>query len=92
MPKSKQISSKTPLSQTVYNSSILAGKGAKMNKQDVKNLVDGMPDGMDVDDYLVELINRALFVERRAIIDAIEAWDADKGVSLLVAVINRRGT
>ena len=63
-----------------------------MNKQDVKNLVDGMPQGMDVDDYLVELINRALFVERRAIIDAIEAWDADKGVSLLVAVINRRGT
>ena len=61
-----------------------------MNKQDVKNLVDGMPDGMEVDDYLLELINRALFVERRAIIDAIQAWDEANGVPL-VAVIRQRG-
>jgi hypothetical protein len=44
-----------------------------MNKQDVKNLVDGMPQGMDVDDYLVELVNRALFVERERCIEACEA-------------------
>ena len=62
-----------------------------MNKQDVKNLVDGMPDGMEVDDYLLELINRALFVERRAIIDAIQALDEANGVPLLVAVIRQRG-
>ena len=43
-----------------------------MNKQDVKNLVDGMPQGMDVDDYLVELVNRALFVERERCIEACE--------------------
>ena len=61
-----------------------------MNKQDVKNLVDGMPDGMEVDDYLLELINRALFVERRAIIDAIQNWDEANGVPL-VAVIRQRG-
>jgi hypothetical protein len=36
----------------------LQAGGEKMNKQDVKNLVD-MPQGMDVDDYLVELVNRA---------------------------------
>ena len=62
-----------------------------MNKQDVKNLVDRMPDGMEVDDYLLELINRALFVERREIIDAIQAWDEANGVPLLVAVIRQRG-
>ena len=43
-----------------------------MNKQDVKNLVDGMPQSMDVDDYLVELVNRALFVERERCIETCE--------------------
>jgi hypothetical protein len=51
----------------------LQAGGEKMNKQDVKNLVDGMPQGMDVDDYLVELVNRALFVERERCIEACEA-------------------
>jgi hypothetical protein len=50
----------------------LQAGGEKMNKQDVKNLVDGMPQGMDVDDYLVELVNRALFVERERCIEACE--------------------
>ena len=50
-----------------------------MNKAQVKNIIDGMPDGMEVDDYLVELVNRSLFAERHAIVDQIlaytENWD-----------------
>jgi hypothetical protein len=40
-----------------------------------------MPDGMDVDDYLLELVNRALYSERNSIIfeieDNIENWDKE---------------
>ena len=50
-----------------------------MNKAQVKNIIDGMPDGMDIDDYLVELVNRSLFAERHAIVGQIlaytENWD-----------------
>ena len=50
-----------------------------MNKAAVKSIIDGMPDGMDIDDYLVELVNRALFAERHAIVQQIlaytENWD-----------------
>lgn len=50
-----------------------------MNKAAVKNLIDGMPDGLEVDDYLVELVNRALFAERHAITQQVltytENWD-----------------
>jgi len=53
--------------------------GVEMNKAQVKNIIDGMPDGMDIDDYLVELVNRSLFAERHAIIQQIlaytENWD-----------------
>ena len=45
-----------------------------MNKAQVKNIIDGMPDGMDIDDYLVELVNRSLFAERHAIIQQILAY------------------
>ena len=52
-----------------------------MNKQQLKNIIDGMPDGMEVDDYLLELVNRALFSQRISIIfeieDNIEKWDKE---------------
>ena len=52
-----------------------------MDKQQLKNIIDGMPDGMDVDDYLLELVNRALYSERNSIIfeieDNIANWDKE---------------
>lgn len=37
-----------------------------MTKDEVAQIVQEMPDGMDVDDYLVELVNRAIAIEREA--------------------------
>ena len=58
---------------------LLRKGGVEMNKAQVKNIIDGMPDGMEVDDYLVELVNRALFAERHAITEQVltytEGWD-----------------
>jgi len=52
-----------------------------MTKDEVKKIIDSMPQGMDVDDYLVEVVNRALFLERRAILNQIQSdidhWDKD---------------
>lgn len=52
-----------------------------MTKDELAKIIDGMPDGMDVDDYLLEVVNRALFSERRAILIQIqkdtEDWDRD---------------
>jgi len=60
---------------------LLSKGGGEMDKQQLKNIIDGMPDGMDVDDYLLELVNRALFSERNSIIfeieDNIEKWDKE---------------
>ena len=41
-----------------------------MTKDDVAEIVKSMPQGMDVNDYLVELVNRAVEIERDACIDA----------------------
>jgi len=53
--------------------------GGAMTKDDVQKIVHGMPDGMNVNDYLTELVNRALYLERqrlRGIIeDEIKGWD-----------------
>ena len=38
-----------------------------MTKDEVAKIVEGMPDGMDVDDYLVELVNRAIYLEREKV-------------------------
>lgn len=68
-----------------------------MNKAELAKIVDGMPQGMDIDDYLVELVNRALFFERGACIQAIETrvadWDKDYREAALEAaeVIRERG-
>jgi len=60
---------------------LLSKGGGEMNKQQLKNIIDGMPDGMEVDDYLLELVNRALFSQRISIIfeieDNIEKWDKE---------------
>jgi len=52
-----------------------------MTKDEVKKIIDSMPQGMDVDDYLLEVVNRALFSERNSIIfeieDNIENWDKE---------------
>jgi len=52
-----------------------------MTKDELAKIIDGMPDGMDVDDYLLELVNRALFSQRISIIfeieDNIENWDKE---------------
>jgi hypothetical protein len=52
-----------------------------MTKDEVKKIIDSMPQGMDVDDYLLEVVNRALFSERNSIIfeieDNIEKWDKE---------------
>ena len=37
-----------------------------MTKDEVAQIVHGMPEGMHIDDYLVELVNRAVAVEREA--------------------------
>lgn len=61
-----------------------------MNKQKLANIVDGMPQGMDIDDYLLELVTRALFVERREIMDAIEdhiaGWNKERRAIVLEAM------
>ncbi len=68
-----------------------------MNKQKLANIVDGMPQGMDIDDYLLELITRALFIERKEISDAIEdhiaPWDKERRqiVYEVMQVISARG-
>jgi uncharacterized protein YeeX (DUF496 family) len=52
-----------------------------MTKDEVKKIIDSMPQGMDVDDYLVEVVNRALFLERqqirKEIAHNIRDWDKD---------------
>ena len=35
-----------------------------MTKEEIAELIDKMPQGMDVNDYIHELVNRALAVER----------------------------
>lgn len=68
-----------------------------MTKDELKQIVDGMPQGMDIDDFLLELVNRALFVERQECIKAVEAkvedWDKDCKEAALEAIeaINERG-
>jgi hypothetical protein len=39
-----------------------------MTKDEVKKIIDSMPQGMDVDDFMVEVVNRALYLERWAIL------------------------
>jgi hypothetical protein len=60
---------------------LLSKGGGEMDKQQLKNIIDGMPDGMEVNDYLLELVNRALYSERNSIIfeiaDNIENWDKE---------------
>lgn len=50
-----------------------------MTKEEVQKIVSGMPDGMNVNDYLTEMVNRALYLERqrlrRVIEDEIKGWD-----------------
>jgi len=52
-----------------------------MTKDEVKKIIDSMPTGMDVDDFVVEVVSRALFLERRAILIQIQNdtdhWDKD---------------
>jgi len=68
-----------------------------MTKDELAKIIDGMPDGMDVDDYLLEVVNRALFLERREIVVAIEDhidnWDRDykEAVREALEVISERG-
>lgn len=68
-----------------------------MTKNELKQILDGMPQGMDVDDFLLEVVNRALFLERNACIKAIEDevqdWDRDMKEAALEAseVIRERG-
>ena len=68
-----------------------------MTKDELAKIIDGMPQGMNVDDYLLEVVNRALFLERRAILDAIQeeiqGWDKDyrSAVTEALEVIDRRG-
>jgi hypothetical protein len=72
-------------------------KGGTMTKNELKQILDGMPQGMDVDDFLLEVVNRALFLERNACIKAIEDevqdWDRDMKEAALEAseVIRERG-
>ena len=50
-----------------------------MTKEEVQKIVSGMPDGMNVNDCLTEMVNRALYLERqrlrRVIEDEIKGWD-----------------
>ena len=49
-----------------------------MTRQEVAEIVHGMPSGMDADDYLVELVSRAILREREACAKVCEGWtDAD---------------
>jgi hypothetical protein len=36
-----------------------------MTKEEIAKLIDKMPQGMNADDYIYELVNRALAVERK---------------------------
>jgi hypothetical protein len=36
-----------------------------MTKEEIAELIDKMPQGMNADDYIYELVNRALAVERK---------------------------
>jgi hypothetical protein len=66
---------------------MLPKKGGEMNKQEVKNIVDGMPDGMSVDDYLVEVVNRAIFVEREACVRMLQIEADRRGLTDTAAVL-----
>ena len=50
-----------------------------MTKDEVARIVEGMPQGMDIDDYLVELVNRAIFLDRQSRITSekaeVEDWN-----------------
>lgn len=54
-------------------------RGGNMTKEELSEIIHSMPDGMDVNDYLLEVVNRALFIERKAIaqkvLDYTENWD-----------------
>jgi hypothetical protein len=58
-----------------------------MNKQEVKNIVDGMPDGMSIDDYLVEVVNRALFIEREACVRMLQVEADRRGLTDTAAAL-----
>jgi hypothetical protein len=66
---------------------MLPKKGGEMNKEEVKNIVDGMPDGMSVDDYLVEVVNRAIFVEREACVRMLQIEADRRGLTDTAAVL-----
>lgn len=36
-----------------------------MTKEELAKIVETMPQGMDIDDYLLELVNRAICVDRQ---------------------------
>lgn len=50
-----------------------------MTKEELSEIIHSMPSGMDVNDYLLEVVNRALFLERKIIaqkvLDYTENWD-----------------
>ena len=58
-----------------------------MDKQEVKNIVDGMPDGMSIDDYLVEVVNRALFTEREACVRMLQIEADRRGLTDTAAAL-----
>lgn len=57
-----------------------------MTKDEVAQIVQEMPDGMDVDDYLVELVNRAIAIEREACAKVVEADGLARGNEGLVLI------
>jgi hypothetical protein len=67
-----------------------------MTKDEVKKIIDSMPTGMDVDDYMVEVVNRAIYLERISILNRIDdnimGWDRDNHDAVLEATdfIRRR--
>ena len=50
-----------------------------MTKDEIKAIVAEMHDGMDADDYLVELVNRAVAIEREACAKLVDYWEARQG-------------
>lgn len=58
-----------------------------MNKQEVKNIVDGMPSGLSIEDYLVEVVNRALFIEREACVRMLQVEADRRGLTDTAAVL-----
>lgn len=62
-------------------------RGAEeMTKGEVAQIVHGMPEGMHIDDYLIELVNRAVAVEREACAKLVEADGLARGGDGLVLI------